>query len=159
MKAGQRFALITGIIFTLIGLMGFIPAFVQQSTQIPPLMTAVGVEQGYGYLMGLFPVNVVHNFVHLAVGFFGLAASRTLGASRLYAGGLTIFYGLLTVMGLIPYSNTTFGLIPIFGNDVWLHALTAAIALYFGFIKTPDLLEISREQREASQQYSNPSGT
>ena len=36
-------------------------------------------------------------------------------------------------MGLIPGLNTTFGLIPIFGNDVWLHALTALIAAYFGW--------------------------
>ena len=40
---------------------------------------------------------------------------------------------LLTVMGLIPGLNTTFGLIPIHGNDVWLHALIAIAAAYFGF--------------------------
>jgi hypothetical protein len=44
--------------------------------------------------------------------------------------------------GLFPAIQSTLGLIPIFGNDVWLHALTAAIAAYFGFIVKPDLLEL-----------------
>ncbi len=34
-------------------------------------------------------------------------------------------------MGLIPVLNTSFGLIPIFGHDVWLHALFALAAAYF----------------------------
>jgi hypothetical protein len=55
----------------------------------------------------------------IAMGFF----------HRLY--GLMIFYGTLAVMGLIPVLNTSFGLIPILGHDVWLHALTALAAAYF----------------------------
>lgn len=38
------------------------------------------------------------------------------------------------MMGLFPVLNTTFGLIPIFGNDVWLHAVTAIAAAYFGWM-------------------------
>ena len=54
--------------------------------------------------------------------------------ARNYARGLAIFYGLLAIMGLIPGLNTTFGLIPIFGHDIWLHALSALVAAYFGFM-------------------------
>jgi hypothetical protein len=50
-------------------------------------------------------------------------------------------------MGLFPATQSTLGLIPIFGNDVWLHAVTAAIAVYFGFFATPDLLELSTPQQ------------
>ncbi|WP_302480942.1 hypothetical protein [Nostoc sp. TCL240-02] len=28
-------------------------------------------------------------------------------------------------------------------NDIWLHGINAAIAIYFGFIATPDLVELS----------------
>ncbi|WP_369294387.1 DUF4383 domain-containing protein [Escherichia coli] len=49
-------------------------------------------------------------------------------------------------MGLFPPTQSTLGFIPIFGNDVWLHAVTAAIATYFGFIATPDLLELRTGQ-------------
>jgi hypothetical protein len=38
-------------------------------------------------------------------------------------------------MGLLPMAQTTFGLMPIFGNNVWFNALTAAVAAYFGFFQ------------------------
>jgi hypothetical protein len=35
---------------------------------------------------------------------------------------------------LIPPLDTLFGLTPLFGNDIWLHAALAVIAAYFGFV-------------------------
>lgn len=145
MKTGQYFALIIGGMFTLVGIMGFIPALVQEPVATPDA-AGLAFTNGYGYLLGLFPVNVLHNIVHLLVGVLGLAASSSLGSARLYSGMLAIFYGLLTIMGLFPPTQSTLGFIPIFGNDVWLHAVTAAIATYFGFFATPDLLELSSGQ-------------
>jgi hypothetical protein len=52
-----------------------------------------------------------------------------------YARSVAVVYGLLTVLGLIPAINDTFGLIPIGGNDIRLHALLAAVAAYFGFMR------------------------
>ena len=147
MKAGQYFALINGIIFVLIGAMGFLPSFVQEpttATEMPRLAFTIGA----GYLLGLFPINVLHNIVHLLVGGLGIFASISLGSSRLYSGALALFYGLLTVMGLFLPTQSTLGFIPIFGNDVWLHGVTAAIATYFGFIAKPDLLELRTGQRD-----------
>ncbi|MEW6492906.1 MAG: DUF4383 domain-containing protein [Cyanobacteriota bacterium] len=141
-KPGQYFALIIGIFFLLCGVMGFIPAFVKEPT-VTPDIAGLGFTSGYGYLLGLFPINLLHNIVHLVVGLLGIFASTSLDSSRLYSGVLGLFYGALTVMGLFPATQSTLGLIPIFGNDVWLHAVSAAIAVYFGFIATPDLLELS----------------
>ncbi|KAB8319623.1 DUF4383 domain-containing protein [Tolypothrix campylonemoides VB511288] len=141
MKPGQYFTLITGIIFVFIGVIGYIPGFVKEPT-VTPDTAYLSFTIGYGYLLSLFPINVLHNVVHLLVGLLGIVASVSLGSARLYSGVLALFYGLLTVMGLIPATQSTLGLIPIFGNDVWLHGLTAAIAAYFGFIATPDLLEL-----------------
>jgi hypothetical protein len=136
--AVRYFALAAGIIYTLVGLMGFVPGANQ-----PPAPGApdLAVDSGYGYLMGLFPINVLHNIVHLAVGVLGLVAYRAFRSARTYARGLAVFYGLLAVMGLIPGLDTTFGLIPIFGHDVWLHALTAAAAAYFGWAAPVDARE------------------
>lgn len=47
---------------------------------------------------------------------------------------MALIYGLRTVLGLIPATSTAFGLVPIYGNDVWLHAALAAVAAYFGYI-------------------------
>ncbi len=151
MKPGQYFALIIGILFVLIGAMGFIPTFVQQPTAATE-MPGLSFTMGAGYLLGIFPINVLHNIVHLLVGGLGIFASLSLGSARLYSGALAIFYGLLTVMGLFPPTQSTLGLIPIFGNDIWLHAVTAAIATYFGFLAKPDLLELRTGQKDAASQ-------
>ncbi|WP_035139951.1 DUF4383 domain-containing protein [Fischerella sp. PCC 9605] len=125
----RYFALVVGIFFLLVGILGFVPGLLS----LPKSAPAIQVNTGYGYLFGIFPINYLHNVVHLVVGVLGIAAFWSFKFARLYAQGLAIFYGLLAVMGLIPATNTTFGLIPIFGNNVWLHALTALIAAYFGY--------------------------
>jgi hypothetical protein len=126
----RSFALAAGITYVLVGALGFLPGI----TQPPPAGSPdLVVGSGYGYLLGLFPINLLHNLVHLAVGIAGLAAYRSRGGARAFARGLAIFYGLLAVMGLVPGLDTTLGLIPIFGHDIWLHALTALLAAYFGF--------------------------
>lgn len=135
---GKRyFALAVGIVYLLVGVMGFIPGLVQAPPVTAPSLT---VDAGYGYLLGLFPINILHNIVHLAVGIGGIAGFRNVGSARLFARFLAAFYGVLALLGAFPVLNTSFGFIPIFGNDIWLHASTAAIAAYFGFI-SPTLEE------------------
>ena len=127
----RYFALILGIVYTLVGLLGFLPGV----TQPPPANApTLAVDAGYGFLLGLFPINVLHNIVHVLIGVLGIAASRRVADGRLYARGLAIVYGVLAIMGLIPGLDRTFGLIPLFGHDVWLHALTALVSAYFGFM-------------------------
>jgi hypothetical protein len=60
-------------------------------------------------------------------------AWRGKASPKLFARSLAIFYSALAVMGLIRGINTLFGLLPLHGHDVWLHAGTAAIAAYFGW--------------------------
>jgi hypothetical protein len=125
----RYFALVYGIVFLLVGIAGFIPGFLAP----PEEGRQLAVNTGFGRLFNLFPVNVLHNLVHIVFGIWGLAAYRTFSAARTYARAVAIIYGLLTVMGLIPVLSTTFGLIPIYGHDVWLHALLALVAAYFGW--------------------------
>jgi hypothetical protein len=63
---------------------------------------------------------------------------------------MAVLYGGLAVMGLIPGLNTLFGLVPLFGHDVWLHAGTAAIAAYFGFGQRAEAMEIRERYRRAA---------
>jgi len=46
---------------------------------------------------------------------------------------VAVAYGLLVILGLLPATNTLFGLIPVYGNDVWLHLVLGVVAAYFGF--------------------------
>ena len=127
----RTFALIWGIGFLLAGASGFIPGLWHPA---PDHYPDLAIEAFYGDALGLFPVNVLHNIVHLLFGVWGLVASRSHGAAKSYAKIVAIVYGVLIIMGLVPGLNTTFGLIPLFGNDVWLHLLLAAPAAYFGFV-------------------------
>ena len=125
-------ALVFGLVFVLAGLSGFFAA--PPPPDAPPLI----VDHGHGLALGLLPVNTLHNIVHLFFGVLGIAASRgTLVSGRGYFQIVAVSYTLLAVLGLIPATQTTFGLIPIWGNDVWLHALLAAGAAYFGFVAAP----------------------
>lgn len=126
----RTFALILGIAFTAAGVLGFIPALVTPPAENAPELM---VEMAHGRLLGLFPVNALHNVVHLAVGLLGLAAWRGMFSSLNYARGLAFFYGALAVLGLLPGPNILFGLVPIYGHDIWLHAGTALAAAWFGF--------------------------
>lgn len=122
-------AMIFGVVFVLVGLAGFFPA------PPPPDAPPLAVEHGHGLALGAFPINTLHNLVHLLFGVLGIAAARgAMLSARGYFQLVAISYGVLTVMGLIPATQTTFGLVPIWGNDVWLHALLAAASAYFGYV-------------------------
>jgi hypothetical protein len=124
----QTFARIYGIVFLIVGVGGFIPGVTE-----PHVHPGLAVQAGSGMEFGLFPVNALHNLVHLIFGGWGLFAAGNVGAARTYARVVAIAYALLTILGLIPATNTTFGLVPIYGHDVWLHAVLAIVAGYFGF--------------------------
>lgn len=127
----RTFALIYGIVFLLVGILGFVPGVNQAHTGAHDLRIT---DPGHGMLLGLFHVNVLHNAVHLLFGVWGLIAYRSFPGARMYAQGVAIIYLVLAVAGLIPGLNTLFGLVPLEGNDVWLHILLALPAAYFGFV-------------------------
>ena len=59
-----------------------------------------------------------------------------------YARRVAILYALLALMRVLPAPfRSTFGQIPIDGHDVWLHALTALIAAYFGWAAPVETLQ------------------
>jgi hypothetical protein len=127
----RTFALIFGIAFLAIGVAGFIPGI---TTAPHPGHPDIAVDAGYGQVFGLFPVNILHNIVHILFGLWGLLSYKSLGAAKGYARGTAIIYAVLTIAGIIPGLNTMFGLVPLFGNDIWLHALLALVAAYFGWM-------------------------
>jgi hypothetical protein len=121
-------ATVFGIVFLLVGVMGFFAA------PPPPDALPLTMEHGHGLALGLFPVNTLHNVVHLLFGVLGLMAARgILMSARAFFQLLAVAYAALAVLGIVPGTETTFGLIPIYGNDVWLHGLIAIAAGVIGF--------------------------
>lgn len=126
----RYYALVVGIAFVLAGIAGFIPFFTPPPHADAPHLI---LNSNYGLLLGLFPVNTLHSIFHFTVGVFGLYAFRNYSASRAYSRFLGVTLGVFTVMGLIPQLHTTFGYLPLYGHDVWLHGLEAVIGLHLGF--------------------------
>jgi hypothetical protein len=127
----RRFALIWGILFLVIFAAGVIPGLLQPPAEMDP---DLAMNQMYGRALSLFPVNLLHDGVHLLFGIWGILAYRSYDAAKSYARITAVIYAVFMVMGLIPTLDTTFGLVPLFSHDVWLHAILAAGAAYFGFV-------------------------
>ena len=126
----RTFALLFGIVFLAIGVLGFVPNLVEPLHPEHPQVDPEG-----GLLLGLFPVNAIHNGVHVLFGLWGLAASRSLSGAVMYARAVAIIYIVLTIMGLLaPPFSTLFGMAPLYQNDVWLHGAIALVAAYFGWV-------------------------
>ena len=66
----------------IVGAGGFIPAMVA-----PHSHPDVTVTSGLGLELSMFPINVLHNIVHLLFGVWGLLASRSDAGSRRPAAG------------------------------------------------------------------------
>ena len=117
----KRVALVFGIVFLLIGILGLMQAGGRE----------MGADPAPHVLLGLFPVNLLHNIVHLLFGIWGIAAARSYAGAKSYAQIAGVIYIVLAVLGFI--APTTFGFIPIGGNAIWLHAVLGLALAYFGF--------------------------
>ncbi|OGA56651.1 MAG: hypothetical protein A3G81_10315 [Betaproteobacteria bacterium RIFCSPLOWO2_12_FULL_65_14] len=126
----RTFALIFGIAYLGAGLLGLMPGLL---TPMPADAPPTRFDVMQGELLGLFPVNMLHTAVHLAIGAWGLMAFMGWLGTRTYARSLAVIYAVLGIMGLVPALDTMFGLTPLYGHDVWLHLGTAAVAAFFGF--------------------------
>ncbi|GER82062.1 MAG: DUF4383 domain-containing protein [Thermogemmatispora sp.] len=114
----RGFALVIGIVFLLVGILGFI------------------LNPTEGALLGIFAVNIEHNLIHLLVGILGIAAAFT-GWPRLYAQILGIVYLLVGILGFIPGlapDGMLLGLVHINLADNLLHLIVGAAAAIVGFL-------------------------
>ena len=117
MNLSRAYATVFGVVYTLVGVVGLLVA--------TTLATATLI---------VFPVNVLHNAVHLLVGVLGIAAvvsNRTVE----YARAMAVAFAVLTLAGFLP--QPLLGLVPIGGLDIVLHAATAILAAAAGWLYRP----------------------
>ena len=119
--AAQGVSLLAGIGFLLVAILGFVQG--GMSMQADPNVAPK--------LLGLFPVNLLHNCVHLAFGAWGLAAARTHAAARVYCQVAGVIYLCLTVLGFL--SPNGFGFVPLGGADLFLHLVLGLVLAGVGF--------------------------
>ena len=115
----QTVALAFGAIYTLVGVLGLVP-FVGGS-----------YSQMDSNLLGLVPINLLHNIVHLVIGVAGLAAASSILRARLFC---QVFGVVLLAVGVVGiFAANPLGLIPLGGFDIAIHLVTGAVLAYFGF--------------------------
>ena len=120
----QRVAQIFGWVFVLVAIWGF---FVSGGSM------DAGMDAPA--ILGLFPVNVLHNVAHLILGLWGIVASRNFGSAKTYAQIAGVVYLVLAVLGFVD--PTGFGLLPLGGADIALHAVLGIILAGVGFTAKP----------------------
>jgi len=122
----KRIAMVFGIVFLLVGIVGL----------ITPGGMQMGADPAPGSILGMFPVNLLHNIVHILVGVWGLVAARSFNGAKMFFTVGGIVYIVLAICGF--FIPTTFGLIPIGGNDIYLHAVLGVIMAGIGFTAKPE---------------------
>ena len=123
----QKLAGVFGVVFILVGIGGL---FAQGGMTMQPTDPALAAKA-----FGIFPVNLLHNIVHLAFGVWGLVASRSWDGSKQFFTIGGFIYVVLTILGFV--APTGFNLVPLGGPDIWLHCVLAIAMLAIGYTAKP----------------------
>ena len=118
MPMSKMTAGVLGAVYTVLGVLGF----------ISPLTSGDN-------LFGIFPVSPAHNLAYLLIGLTGLAVYLAMPAmSRTWVQVWGIVLALLAIAGIVVANPG--GGFPIGGANILLHAVSAAVLLYVGFLGT-----------------------
>lgn len=119
----QKAALAVGVVFLLVGVLGFIPGVTSGMDEL----SFAGSESN-AMLLGIFQVSILHNIVHLLFGIAGVVMSKTAtGAYNFLLWG-GVIYAVLFIYGLIIPQDSAANFVPVNMADNILH-LVLAIAM------------------------------
>ncbi|HET6530520.1 MAG TPA: DUF4383 domain-containing protein [Actinoplanes sp.] len=127
----QTAALAVAAVFTLVGVLGFIPGITTNYGD----MTFAG-HHSDAMLLGIFQVSILHNIVHLLFGLAGFALARTISGARSYLIGGGAIYLVLWLYGLVVGQETAANFIPVNAADDWLHLFLGLGMIALGFLTT-----------------------
>jgi hypothetical protein len=125
----QLVALIFGVVFLLVGILGFVPGITTDYDQL----TFAGPMSG-AMLLGLFAVSVLHNIVHLLFGIAGLVLARTVPGARNYLVVGGVVYAVIWIYGLITDPMSAANFVPLNTADNWLHLVLAVAMIGLGVL-------------------------
>lgn len=121
----QQLSMLLGIVFILVGILGFIPGITTHYGD----MSFAGDDSG-AKLLGIFQVSILHNLVHVLFGVAGLALARSLDGAKQYLIGGGVVYLALWILGLVGGADW----IPANTADDWLHLVLGVAMTGLGVI-------------------------
>jgi hypothetical protein len=125
MSLARTVAAVLGVVYLLVGVLGFLPAVVTGGS-------VADMPSASGSLIGIFPINALHNVVHMAIGAALLYGAMATPTAILVSRVIGIVYLVVGIAGLV--SADGFGLLPLGGPDIFLHLATGAVLAYIGFM-------------------------
>jgi hypothetical protein len=125
----QNLALLFGVVFLVVGILGFIPGITTNYDDL-----AFAGSDSDAELLGIFQVSVLHNIAHLLFG-VGILLARTHEGARTYLLGGSLIYSVLFIYGLFVGGDDDANFIPMNGADDVLHLLLA-IAFIGAYVVT-----------------------
>ncbi|MCZ3389822.1 MAG: DUF4383 domain-containing protein [Actinomycetia bacterium] len=125
----QWVAAITGVLFLIGGILGFVPVV---TTNLDQLQWAG--HEGNAQLLGLFDVSVLHNVVHLLFGVAGVLMSRSIRSSVAFLIGGGVVYLVLWLYGVVVEKPSNANFIPVNDADNWLHLGLGTMLILAGLV-------------------------
>lgn len=114
----QWLALVIGVVYLLVGLVGFAITGFDDFTSHDHSQTLMG-----------FAINPMHNIVHIVVGLLGIVLWSTVPRARIFGWILAVGYGAAFVYGLIVSEDSDANFLNINDADNWLHLVSALAGL------------------------------
>ena len=116
MIKAKECAIVTGLVFVVVGVLGFIQN---------PLIGETGI----------FATNTLHDLVHIISGVVLLAGAYSSLGSSMALKIVGAVYALVAILGFFAITDgSLFGLIPVNTADQWLHVVLAVGILAAGFL-------------------------
>ncbi|MEU8172068.1 DUF4383 domain-containing protein [Microbispora hainanensis] len=125
----QTAALVVGVVFLLVGVLGFIPGITRNVGQLE-----FAGHHSDAMLLGVFEVSILHNIVHLLFGVAGVTLARTWAGARSYLIGGGAVYLLLWLYGLLVGHDSAANFVPVNNADNWLHLFLGLGMVALGFL-------------------------
>jgi hypothetical protein len=120
----QKVTIGFGVVYALVGVLGFIPGITQFSTRY-------GAVPGEGLLLGIFAVNVIHNIAHLLLGgaliLGGWSAGAVVTTNRIMAAVFLLLTVASFIAPLVEGVNLN-------SPDTILHLASALLTGFLGFV-------------------------
>ncbi len=131
----QKWSKVFGIVFLLVGILGFVPGITSD-----------------GHLLGIFEVDTIHNIIHLLSGIIALAVAGSEKGARGYFKIFGIVYAIVAVVGILQ-GTTVLGIIAVNTADNILHVVLAIVILAIGFGgKKHAMMPPSQPMQQSQQQ-------
>ena len=129
----QTMALLVGVVFLLVGILGFIPGI---TTNYDDMKFAGNESEAK--LLGIFQTSILHNIVHLLFGIAGIAMARAWESARTYLIGGGVIYLALWIYGLVVSDDSGGNFVPMNTADDWLHFFLGVGMIGLGFVTSRD---------------------